>query len=43
MWWTLADIAIFVDEPRRPHGTGEDIAAALTYLTGYLESSRDFQ
>ncbi|ETK36191.1 phosphotransferase [Microbispora sp. ATCC PTA-5024] len=41
LWWRLADIAIFVDELRRPHGTGEDIAASLTYLTGYLETSRD--
>ncbi|MEW2260845.1 phosphotransferase [Streptomyces sp. NPDC047869] len=32
MWWTLADITIFVDELRRPHGTGEDIATALTVL-----------
>jgi aminoglycoside phosphotransferase (APT) family kinase protein len=43
MWWTLADIAIFVDELRRPHGTGEDIAAALTCLTGYLKFGRNFQ
>jgi spectinomycin phosphotransferase len=41
LWWRLADIAIFVDELRRPHGTGEDIAASLNYLAGYLESSRD--
>ncbi|GAA4596335.1 hypothetical protein GCM10023194_68250 [Planotetraspora phitsanulokensis] len=41
LWWRLADIAVFVDELRRPHGTGEDIAASLTYLSGYLESSRD--
>ncbi|MEV6814474.1 phosphotransferase [Micromonospora sp. NPDC051296] len=41
LWWKLADIAIFVDELRRPHGTGEDITASLTYLTGYLESGRD--
>lgn len=41
LWWRLADIAIFVDELRRPHDTGEDIAASLTYLTGYLESGRD--
>ena len=40
LWWELADIAIYVDELRRPHGTGEDIAASLTYLTGYLESGR---
>ncbi|MEU6429460.1 phosphotransferase [Microbispora sp. NPDC046973] len=41
LWWRLADIAIFVDELRRPHGTGEDIAASFNYLTGYLESSQD--
>ncbi|MEW9528758.1 phosphotransferase [Microbispora sp. NPDC049125] len=41
LWWRLADIAIFADELRRPHGTGEDIAASLHYLTGYLESSQD--
>ncbi|WP_211590358.1 phosphotransferase [Microbispora sp. H11081] len=41
LWWRLADIAIFVDELRRPHGAGEDIAASLRYLTGYLESSQD--
>ncbi len=41
LWWKLADIAIFVDELRRAHGTGEDISASLTYLTGYLESSGD--
>ncbi|MFF3671841.1 hypothetical protein [Microtetraspora malaysiensis] len=41
LWWRLADIAAFVDELRRPHGLGADIAASLTYLTGYLESSRD--
>ncbi|GAA4571624.1 hypothetical protein GCM10023193_61050 [Planotetraspora kaengkrachanensis] len=41
LWWLLADIAIFVDELRRPHGAGADVAASLTYLTGYLESSRD--
>ncbi|WP_433217425.1 phosphotransferase [Microtetraspora malaysiensis] len=41
LWWRLADIAAFVDELRRPHGLGADIAASLTYLTGYLESGRD--
>ncbi len=41
LWWRLADIAIFVDELRRPHGTGEDITASLNYLTGYLESTQD--
>ena len=43
LWWTLADIAIFVDELRRPHGTGKDITAALTHLTGCLESGRNHQ
>ncbi|NYF55885.1 phosphotransferase enzyme family protein [Micromonospora purpureochromogenes] len=41
LWWKLADIAVYVDALRRPHGTGEDITASLTYLTGYLESSPD--
>jgi spectinomycin phosphotransferase len=36
-WWVLADVAAFVDDLRRPHHDGEDAAAALTYLTGYLE------
>ncbi|WP_233624513.1 hypothetical protein [Actinoplanes sp. ATCC 53533] len=35
-WWALADVAVYVDDLRRPHGDGEDAAAALTYLTGYL-------
>ncbi|MFD1930781.1 MULTISPECIES: phosphotransferase [Nonomuraea] len=39
LWWKLADIAVYVDELRRPHGTGADITASLTYLTGNLESS----
>jgi len=37
-WWALADVAVYVDDLRRPHGDGEDAAAALTYLTGYLEA-----
>ncbi|MFJ2033753.1 phosphotransferase [Streptosporangium sp. NPDC087985] len=37
LWWDLADIAIFVDELRRPHRAGEDITASWTYLRGYLE------
>ncbi|MEU6251152.1 phosphotransferase [Streptomyces sp. NPDC047043] len=41
LWWTPADIAVFVDELRRPHGTGQDVTAALTYLTGCLESGRN--
>ncbi|WP_208803311.1 phosphotransferase [Microbispora triticiradicis] len=41
LWWRLADIAAFVDDLRRPHGPGGDAAAALTYLTGHLESGRD--
>jgi aminoglycoside phosphotransferase (APT) family kinase protein len=40
-WWALADVAAFVDDLRRPHGDGEDAAAALTYLTGYLETVTD--
>lgn len=39
LWWKLADIAVYVGELRRPHGTGEDITASLTYLTGHLEPS----
>ncbi|MFF3440037.1 phosphotransferase [Streptosporangium sp. NPDC002721] len=41
LWWRLADIAAYTDELRRPHGNGEDAAASLTYLTGYLESGQD--
>ncbi|MEH0821943.1 MULTISPECIES: phosphotransferase [unclassified Micromonospora] len=41
LWWKLADLACYVDELRRPHGTGEDVTASLTYLTGYLETSPD--
>lgn len=40
-WWTLADVAAFIDDLRRPHSDGEDAAAALTYLTGYLETATD--
>jgi spectinomycin phosphotransferase len=40
-WWALADVAAFTDDLRRPHGDGEDAAAALTYLAGYLESATD--
>jgi Phosphotransferase enzyme family len=40
-WWALADVAAFVDDLRRPHGDGEDAAAALTYLAGYLEAATD--
>jgi Ser/Thr protein kinase RdoA (MazF antagonist) len=35
-WWELADVAAYVDDLRGPHGDGEDPAAALTYLSGYL-------
>jgi spectinomycin phosphotransferase len=38
-WWVLADVAAFVDDLRRPHGTGADAAAALSHLTGYLETA----
>ncbi|MEV6302816.1 aminoglycoside phosphotransferase family protein [Actinoplanes sp. NPDC051861] len=36
LWWVLADIAIYADELHRPHGESADLAASLTYLTGYL-------
>jgi len=38
LWWDLADIAIYVDDVRRPHRATEDITASWTYLTGYLDS-----
>ncbi|MEV0157799.1 phosphotransferase [Micromonospora sp. NPDC050686] len=34
--WTVADIAGFVADFRRPHGEGQDSAAAFGYLSGYL-------
>lgn len=37
-WWVLADVAGYVDDLRRPHGDGADAAAALTYLTAYLDA-----
>ncbi|TDB79703.1 phosphotransferase [Micromonospora sp. KC721] len=40
-WWALADVAAFIDDLRRPHGDGEDPAAALACLTGYLETATD--
>ena len=40
-WWVLADVAVYVDDLRSPHEDGEDAAAALGYLTGYLESAED--
>lgn len=36
LWWDLADIAIYVDELRRPHRSTEDITASWTYLNRYL-------
>jgi spectinomycin phosphotransferase len=36
-WWVLADVAAFVEDLRGPHRDGGDAAAALTYLTGYLD------
>ncbi|MDY7088161.1 MAG: phosphotransferase [Actinomycetota bacterium] len=36
LWWVLADVAVYVDELRRPHGENADLAASLTYLTGNL-------
>jgi hypothetical protein len=38
-WWVLADIAAYTDDLRRPHGDGEDAAAALHYLVGNLNSA----
>lgn len=38
-WWALADVAAFVDDLRRPHGDGEDAAAALTCLASYFDQS----
>ncbi|GIE89603.1 phosphotransferase enzyme family protein [Actinoplanes regularis] len=38
-WWALADVAAFIGDLRGPHGDGGDAAAALTYLTGYLETA----
>ncbi|GAB2612489.1 hypothetical protein Aab01nite_68290 [Paractinoplanes abujensis] len=36
LWRMLADVAIHVDELRRPHEPGADRAGSLTYLTSYL-------
>jgi hypothetical protein len=36
LWWRLADVAAYVDDLRRPHGSGGDAEAALAELTGYL-------
>ncbi|MFB9238185.1 phosphotransferase family protein [Plantactinospora siamensis] len=36
LWWDLADIVSFVEELRRPHEDGADIAAAWRHLNGYL-------
>ncbi|MBL7257362.1 phosphotransferase [Actinoplanes sp. LDG1-01] len=36
LWWVLADLAIYADELRGPHGPGADHADSLTYLTSYL-------
>ncbi|GID30245.1 hypothetical protein [Paractinoplanes brasiliensis] len=36
LWWVLADVAIYVDELRGPHGENADLAASLAYLTGNL-------
>lgn len=40
-WWVLADVAAYTEDLRGPHGDGADAAAALTYLTGYLETGTD--
>lgn len=37
LWWNLADIAIYIDELRRPHCATEDITASWTYLNRCLE------
>ncbi|WP_230858848.1 phosphotransferase [Actinoplanes aureus] len=37
-WWELADVAVYAGELRRPHRESADLAASLTYLTGYLQS-----
>ncbi|MBY8870326.1 aminoglycoside phosphotransferase family protein [Micromonospora sp. PLK6-60] len=34
--WTVADIAAFVADFRRPHGDGQDSTAAFGFLRGYL-------
>lgn len=34
-------VAAYVGDLRQPHGDGEDAAAALSYLTGYLGSAND--
>jgi phosphotransferase family enzyme len=39
--WVLADVAAFIEDLRGPHSDGQDAAAALTYLTGYLETAAD--
>lgn len=39
LWWPLADVAAFLDDLRRPHGEGEDAAAALKYLALNLEAA----
>ncbi|BCJ39891.1 hypothetical protein Aiant_05480 [Actinoplanes ianthinogenes] len=35
--WILADVAAFTTDLRTPHRDDADTAAALTYLTGYLD------
>ncbi|MQA26765.1 MAG: phosphotransferase [Micromonosporaceae bacterium] len=41
LWWDLADIAIYVDELRRPHRATDDITASWHYLNGYLGHDPD--
>ncbi|WP_308169907.1 phosphotransferase [Acrocarpospora catenulata] len=36
LWWEANDIAIFVEELRRPHHATEDITASWTYLNSYF-------
>jgi len=39
LWWTLADVAAYVDDLRRPHGSGGDAAAALAELNGHFANA----
>ena len=36
LWWDLADIGLFVDRFRRPHGRTADDEASWTALSSYL-------
>ncbi|MEV4538021.1 phosphotransferase [Asanoa sp. NPDC049518] len=39
LWWTLADVAAFVTDLRRPHTSGGDAADALEYLASYFPTN----